>query len=347
MESVKRSSNIELLRIVFMLMIVLHHYCVNSGLTEIMRWDEITPNMILIQFMSIGGKVGVNGFFLISGYFMIHKLASIQKTVKLLFEVLFYNIVVFLFFLAIGVEYTRSEILECFVPILFSIPASFIGNYLLIYILSPIINKGLKALSYKEFNILLIVLVVFYSILQTFFRQNTWQYFGWGFTMYSVGAYIRLYGINLSRKTEALGTFACLLFIWFFELFCDFGTKFVGGGELWHKWMYMFTDANKFPVFAMSVFMFLWFKNMNLEYNKYINKIAASCFGVLMIHANSWPMIRWLWGDTLNNVGFYHSPYLWLHMLLSVIGIYVICTLIDMLRINYIERPLFSWIYRK
>lgn len=92
METVKRSSNIELLRIVFMLMIVLHHYCVNSGLTEVMKWNDITSNMILVQFMSIGGKVGVNGFFLISGYFMIHKLASVQKMIKLIFEVWFYTI---------------------------------------------------------------------------------------------------------------------------------------------------------------------------------------------------------------------------------------------------------------
>ena len=133
-----------------MLMIVLHHYCVNSGLTEVMKWNDITSNMILVQFMSIGGKVGVNGFFLISGYFMIHKLASVQKMIKLIFEVWFYNIVVFLFFLLMGVEYTTSEIVKCFIPILFSFPASFIGNYLLVYILSPMINKGLKALSKKS-----------------------------------------------------------------------------------------------------------------------------------------------------------------------------------------------------
>ena len=232
METVKRSSNIELLRIVFMLMIVLHHYCVNSGLTEVMKWNDITSNMILVQFMSIGGKVGVNGFFLISGYFMIHKLASVQKMIKLIFEVWFYNIVVFLFFLLMGVEYTTSEIVKCFIPILFSFPASFIGNYLLVYILSPMINKGLKALSKKEFNVLLVALLAFYSILQTFFLQGTWQYFGWGLTMYCVGAYLRLFDIHLSRKYSVLGTILCILFIWTFELFCDFGTKIVGGGVI-------------------------------------------------------------------------------------------------------------------
>ena len=91
MNTLKRSSNIELLRIVAIFFFFFHHYCVNSGLTEVMVWNNITPNMILVQFMTIGGKVGVNIFFLISGYFMINKMSNLRKVIKLLFEILFYN----------------------------------------------------------------------------------------------------------------------------------------------------------------------------------------------------------------------------------------------------------------
>jgi hypothetical protein len=54
----ERDSNFELLRILLMMLIVLHHYCVNSGLPQIMNLNTLTANTILVQFMAIWGKVG-------------------------------------------------------------------------------------------------------------------------------------------------------------------------------------------------------------------------------------------------------------------------------------------------
>ena len=91
--------------------------------------------------------------------------------------------------------------------------------------------------------------------------------------------------------------------------------------------------------------LFLYFKNLNLGYNKLINIAAASTFGVLMIHANSDSMRRWLWTDVLYNVGAYNSVILYFvcHAIISVLSVYIICTLLDMLRIKFIEEPLFRW----
>lgn len=74
-----------------------------------------------------------------------------------------------------------------------------------------------------------------------------------------------------------------------------------------------------------------------------MNTIAASTFGVLLIHAHSDTMRQWLWKDTLNNVGYYSSAYMPLHVIGSVIGILAICTAIDQLRIHLIERPFFHF----
>ncbi len=91
----------------------------------------------------------------------------------------------------------------------------------------------------------------------------------------------------------------------------------------------------------------MFFKNLNLGHVKIINKIAASAFGVLLIHANSDTMRHWLWHDILNNVGAFDSKYFVLHMVASVILIYAICTLIDMLRIKFVEKPVFKWFNKK
>ena len=52
-----RESNMELLRIVAMLMIVTNHFAVHSGL----KFDQIVSfNSILIKILAFGGVVGVN-----------------------------------------------------------------------------------------------------------------------------------------------------------------------------------------------------------------------------------------------------------------------------------------------
>jgi hypothetical protein len=85
----------------------------------------------------------------------------------------------------------------------------------------------------------------------------------------------------------------------------------------------------------------MFFKNLKMKPSRFINTVAASAFGVLLIHANSDYMRQWLWGDLLDNVRAYSSPYLALHAVGSVIAVYVICTVIDLLRIRLIERPFF------
>ena len=53
-----------------------------------------------------------------------------------------------------------------------------------------------------------------------------------------------------------------------------------------------------------------------------------------------------MWKDTLNVAGQYATDTFVLHSILSVLGIYIICTLIDQARIAWIEKPLFGWMDR-
>ena len=66
-----RSSNIELFRILSMLMIVAHHYVVNSGLMSCIDAQNVLhfQDYFLLLF-GWGGKTGINCFVLITGYFM-------------------------------------------------------------------------------------------------------------------------------------------------------------------------------------------------------------------------------------------------------------------------------------
>lgn len=82
----KRSSNMELLRIVAMLMIICYHifyHCINAQLTDInliakygndcFCYPCFSYKLCILAIISPFGQIGNALFLIISGYFMAHK----------------------------------------------------------------------------------------------------------------------------------------------------------------------------------------------------------------------------------------------------------------------------------
>lgn len=109
----------------------------------------------------------------------------------------------------------------------------------------------------------------------------------------------------------------------------------------------MLSDSNVILALLTAVCSFMWFKNIKLPQSKYINMVGGSTFGVLLIHANSDTMRRWLWQDLLDNVGHYSDEYFWMRPIVAVFCIFIVCIVIDRLRIVFIEHPLFTYMKNK
>lgn len=92
---VKRISNIELLRIIAMIMIIMHHFALH-GCSQLQR--GYTFNTVVIDVFILGGKVGVDLFILISGYFMVDSKITMRKILKFVGQVWFYSISIFSLF---------------------------------------------------------------------------------------------------------------------------------------------------------------------------------------------------------------------------------------------------------
>ncbi len=89
-----RKSNLELLRIICMIMIVAHHYVVHGTI-----WYDNTMslNKYFIQLYGAGGKISVYCFVLISGYFLSTSKSSRWKSlVKLWIQVTFFSMTIIL-----------------------------------------------------------------------------------------------------------------------------------------------------------------------------------------------------------------------------------------------------------
>lgn len=344
-----RSSNIELFRIVSMAVIVAHHYVVNSGLEEVMVGSTaLRFKDYFLLLWGWGGKTGINCFVLITGYFMCKSQITAKKFIKLLAEVEFYNIVIYAVFCLTG--YTTFAWVDFLGRmILFNnISQGFTSCFLLFYLAIPFLNKLIFALTEKEHRLLLVWCLGVYTLLPSVGGWVTFNYITWFSIIYLVAAYLRLYPKTWmeNEKVCAAAAAGSLLLSWLSVVGVAYFSSKMEMGLVW-PYYYCVADSNKLLALTTAVCAFLFFKNLKMGYSKTINTIAASAFGVLCIHANSDMMRQWLWRDVCNNVGAYQTNYTVLHAVGCVVVIYVVCTMIDALRIRLLERPLLRWLDEK
>lgn len=331
-----RESNIELFRILTMLLIIAHHYVVNSGLTSHISTLPFTWRSIFVYMAGAWGKIGINCFVMITGYFMCTSRITLRKFLKLIGEVMFYRIVIWLIFLFTGKEtLSWPGIIWTLLPIN-SIGKNFTGCFLAFYLSIPFLNLLVSHMNQKQHQRLLLLLGFVYIALGTIHRVDI-NYFSWFIVLYFIASYLRLYP---GEKWDKTGLWCGLL------LGCvllDAAPVILGaylGRKMKQDMVYYFVaDSNTILAVLTSISAFMFFSHLKIRYNKVINRIAASTFGVLLIHAHSDAMRQWLWVDVLDNVGWYSSKWMPLHLIGSVLCIYIICTMIDMIRIQLIEKP--------
>ena len=136
-----RRSNFELLRIFAMLLIVMHHFSVHSPFVEFT--NALSVNRLGIQFMEIGGKLGVNLFVLISGYFMCtSKEFKVKKIIVLFLQILMYSVLCYSVICIATNQFSIREVLRTFLPITF-VNWWFASTYFVLLFFTPFINKKL------------------------------------------------------------------------------------------------------------------------------------------------------------------------------------------------------------
>jgi len=340
-----RDSNIELFRILTMLVIIAHHYVVNSGDLSLIREAGATAsNSLFLLLFGRGGKTGINCFVLITGYFMVNSRINLRKILKLVLEIEFYNIIIALILTATkNANYTTSDLIIGLCPIE-SISNSFISCFLVFYLFIPFINTFLKAIDERQHRYLIGLCILIFSLMPIIHIDVKFNYVEWFAVLYIIAAYIRLHPHKLFQNKKI-----CSLAL-LSSIACSWATVFLGAWRFDHfgkqAWYTYVSDSNAILALTTAVTAFLFFRNLNIGYSKIINTVSASTFGVLLIHANSGYMREWLWHKTLQNTSYFHSDLLALHAIGSVLGIFVTCTILDFLRIQLLEKPFFKWLDR-
>lgn len=342
MKNATRSSNLELFRIIMMLSIIAHHLVANSGVMEQFDYSNITANMVFLQLFGFSGKTMINDFILITGYFMVKSKFSFNKVVRLYLEMKLYKFLVYLVLAILGYQDLGIKaLIKTVFSVAYSAGVGFTGTFFILYLLIPFINKFVLTLNKTTYTLFLGIMITFFTVLSSFLMNDTFSELGWYFVVYMIGGYIRLYPVKFfeNRRVTGVSTLVVLALSYLSIIAIDvFNSKF----NLNISPYFFVMNANKILALLLAVFMFSFFKNINIKSSKLINTISSTTFGVLLIHANSYSMRNFLWGTLLDIKGHYTMQLLPLYSIVCVIAIYMVCVVIDLLRIKFVETPLFN-----
>lgn len=167
MENTSRKSNIELLRIVAAIFVIVLHY--NDGRAFNYVIDGSTNQYVLFLFESIS-ICAVDLFVLISGYFLSStNKRKLAKPFELYFEITFIKICMYLLIVFYKLvfksifAFNLLDVLKCFV-----LNNYFVVLYIVLYLVSPYINLLLSKLDKDNFKHLLILAIAIFSIYAIF-----------------------------------------------------------------------------------------------------------------------------------------------------------------------------------
>lgn len=199
-----RQSNIELFRIIVMLLIVTHHYVVNSGLLDVMATAPTAPQSIFLYIIGMWGKTGINCFVLITGWFMCKKDISLRKFLKLILWVEFYNVVIGSIFFITGYNgYSLLDLLWNLLPISSVTNTNFTTCYLLFFLFIPFLNILIHNMSQRRHALLLALCIGIYTLMpSTPWFIVKFNYISWFSVIYLVASYMRLYPIPFKNRMK-------------------------------------------------------------------------------------------------------------------------------------------------
>lgn len=342
----QRNSNLELYRIIVMLLIVCHHYVVNSGLMGELLKEPFSGKSIFFYIFGMWGKTGINCFVLITGYFMCKSSITLRKYLKLFLEVVFYSVAIYLIFVITGNEHFSIKYLLLKIIPMRMVDGGFVECFLWFYLCIPFLTILVKNLDKKLHGLLVLLYLGIYTLTSTLPGFHvTMNYVTWFSVLFFIASYIRFYGLLPKIKTSKWGgiTLICML-VSIVSVIVAVYAKTALGKQIWI--FRPVTDSNTFLAVVTSISAFMYFKDLKMKYHKWINTIAASTFGVLMIHANSDTMRYWLWQKIVDCKGAYNLPYACLYAIGCVLAIFAICILIDYIRIHTLEKWTFKYIDR-
>lgn len=336
----RRNSKLELIRIICIFLIVLRHYGTQANWGEntftVANWSW---QVLFIQLIEPLGSAANNVFLLISGYFMVNKKINWKRIITLVAEMFFYSwIIIAILYGTKCVPFSLKETIKAAIPIWFGY-----NWYVCCYaifccflpFLNPIFSNAEKGI-YKRF---LIVALLLASVMKTFKGIN---YIGnhssvdHFMIMYAIGGYIKRFGLKSKKYSWGMLSCISIVFILLSVIGLNVGGYILKKDIFINHAIYFGTDYT-ITAIATALFVFMWAITSKPIYKKSINTLAKSVIGIFIIHFN--PLLKdILFNKIYPNADYLHSNLLPLHCIIKVSLIFLVCLIIDQIRLMTVDR---------
>ena len=335
-----RNYGIDALRSVSMLMVVMSHVLVMGGIL----YSSNPINHLIAYFLEISSFCAINCYALISGYVGIYSKYKISNLAFLWCRVAFYTVSINILFKCIAPESIDNQtLISSFFPV-FSNQYWYFTAYALMFLFIPILNEGICRLSENSIRII-IYAVIAMSVIYPFVTDKWGDIFNlnegystlWLAILYVIGGYIRKYGFLKKLKSHRTAIFLLLYLAFVLITFVSLKVIPIVSEQIFGyiKYDKILLQYNSITMLSAAVCLLLAFEQ--IEFSSFWIKIIAFfsplTFGVYTIHEQKQVRARliinsFVWVAEL-------PAYLMLPLVIGiVIGIFLICSIIDLVRHN-------------
>lgn len=335
----KRMANLELLRCVAMMMVVVLHYLGKGQLLPELTGEDLGMQGVAAWLLETFSIVAVNVYMFISGYFLCTSSFRLSRLLKLWLQVWLYSVGFGLIGMLAGIMAETSADTHLFLTLLFPVWMEhywFMTAYIFLYLLLPFVGIALQRMTKQQLRCTVVILLIVFSLIKSVLplrlELDAKGYDCiWYLCVFAAAAYVRRFGIPFLEK-RGRGIFlyvACSLLA-----FCGTMTLrqvFLRTGSF-GRMTGMCLEYNHILPFLAALGLFYVFLKMDFQGKiaDVIVKISPYTLGVYLLHENlglryTWQ--NWLGADRVNGV----FSLLW-HTLLAVVTIFAAGIIVDMLR---------------
>lgn len=337
----KRNSNIEVMRIL-MVLITAHHLAIwgffkNSSVTS------ISPNIVWLQLLESVGKIGVDIFILITGYFYLNSIPTLKKVLNLTNRVRLYSLIMFITVLMVGTttKFSIGLIIKSLFPTIWSM-YWFITAYVIIYIFSGFLSKGFQKMTQEQANKLILISVILFMFLPTFLNS-------WTSTVTELLPAFFL-GIYLRNFKLSQGYIRILNILTLVSIIIGLGIIFIGDsiGSILSNAKLIELAARPFYIgsspLAMIIATYIFIRVLSVEKqtNNFVNRVSSSALAIYLIQDYA-PFRNILWNDIfkISKLVFdMNFLFLVVYSLVAVVAIVVLAIIIDQILTYVFNVPL-------
>lgn len=280
----KRNTNIEVLRLVLMLAIFSWHILVHGyGFKDIGGGNmEYLSDEVGIMLASLFAPA-TYCFMFISGYYGLK--FSFKKGFSLELWLIITSLLTYILggyiFESISI---RGIVTSCF-PVS-TLKWWFMTCYMLIFLLSPILNKGIESLNKNRFLMIIVSLVAYQTCSFLRFHNNGGSNFLGLLTIFLIGRYFKIYNIQIKKKVAFFLFVACWIFLIALMLFADHYSK---------THVFTLLNYNTPLIMTMAISLFYYVKGMTPSYSLMINSFLKPVLFIYLITDGLFvPFYKWI-----------------------------------------------------